>query len=66
MTKLEAILIEVENALNTLAPLFVPEMQLTFIARLPGNDEADILVSNDDFHELVRLIERAENRAEAK
>jgi len=66
MTKIKAAHMAIENALNTLAQFFVPEMQLTFIARLPGNDEADILVSNDDFHELVRLIERAENRAEVK
>lgn len=53
---------EVEATLNDLRPLFVKEMQLTFIARFPKNDEADMVISNDDPQELRKLIDRTIER----
>lgn len=48
-----------------LEPLFVQGMELTFIARLPGNDEADVLVSSEkDLSELSKLIQRSTTRSE--
>lgn len=53
---------EVSVALNQLRRCFVSQMQLTFIARLPGNDDADVLISNDDLFEIHKLVERMKKR----
>ena len=49
---------KISDALNQLGPLFLPECRLTFIMRLPGDEEADVLVTIDDLDELQKLIER--------
>jgi hypothetical protein len=46
------------DALGDLSELFVPGMKLTFIARFPGNGEADVLVSDDKMPEIIALVER--------
>jgi hypothetical protein len=47
-----------------LAPLFKRGTQLTFIARTPGNDEADVLVTSEgDLNEVVALALRSLGRA---
>ena len=47
-----------------LAPLFKPGTQLTFIARTPGNDEADVLVTSErDLNDIVALALRSLGRA---
>ena len=43
-------------------PIFKPGTKLTIIARTPGNNEADVLVSSDDLSELSALIERSKAR----
>lgn len=48
------------EALERLSPMFVPGMELTFIARHPTNPHACTLVSQsafDDLHEVLRVIE---------
>jgi hypothetical protein len=57
---------EVEAALNELRGLFKEKCQLTFIMRMPGCDEADVLVTNDDIQELKKLLVRCEERALAQ
>jgi hypothetical protein len=54
---------EICDALEDLSRLFVPGMKLTFIARFPGNDEADVLVSDDQIPEIIALARR---RADAE
>jgi hypothetical protein len=49
---------EVQRSLNRLQELFISEMKLTFIARLPGNHEADVIITVDDLSEIAKLIER--------
>lgn len=49
---------EIERHLNEIAPLFKPGMKLTFIARMPGNNEADFLMSIDDLAQAKAVIER--------
>ena len=44
--------------LERIAELFKPEIKLTLIARLPGNDEADFLLTSDDLGEALKLIKR--------
>lgn len=53
------------NALDRhLAPLFKRGTQLTFIARTPGNDEADVLVTSErDLNDVVALVLRSLGRA---
>lgn len=58
MNSIEIVHRSVSNALESLAALFVPEMRLTFIARLPGSDTSDIVVTNDSHEELARVIQR--------
>lgn len=47
---------------NRLAPIFRPGVKLTVIARTPGNDDADALVTNDDIDELDKLLCRTRGR----
>ncbi len=54
---------EVCRVLNELRSLFRPECELTFIMRLPGNDDADMLVTNDDLDELTKLIKRRKSES---
>jgi len=56
---IEEILKEIETTLNDLRPMFVDKAELTFIMRLPGNDNADMVVTDDDLSELRELIERS-------
>lgn len=50
------------DALESVRDGFVAETRLTFIARLPGDQEADILVTADELEELSKLIERSKAR----
>ncbi len=49
---------------NHVEPIFKDDVRLTLIARTPGNDEADVLVSNDDLDELISFVERGKERNE--
>lgn len=61
-TGIQEVLEQVSAALNELRPLFNEKCQLSFIARLPGNNEADILISNDDIDALKDLLGRCQRR----
>lgn len=39
-------------------PIFKPGVKFAIIARLPGNDEADVLVTDDSIDELIALLKR--------
>ena len=43
-------------------PLFKPGMRCTLIVRDPNNDEADVIVTDDDYDELVKLLDRSRGR----
>lgn len=43
-------------------PIFKAGTRLTIIARTPGNDEADVLVTSDDIPSLAALLERSAAR----
>ena len=59
MSAIEAMRADVERALTDIKRRhFVNTIELTFIARLPGNSDADVLISNDDPQEIKALIER--------
>jgi predicted RNA-binding protein with PUA domain len=42
---------------------FVPEVRLTLIARLPGNDDADLVVTADDTAEAIKALQRRGDHA---
>lgn len=45
-------------------PIFKAGTRFTIIARTPGNDRADVLVSDDDLDEVAALVERSKARPE--
>lgn len=47
---------------NHVEPLFKSGTKFALIARTPGNNEADVLVSDDELPELAALIERSKAR----
>ena len=48
-------------------PLFKVGTELTLIARTPGNNEADVLVSSEqNLDEIIALIERSKKREAIK
>jgi hypothetical protein len=53
----------VEAHLNAIAVYFKDGTQFTFIARTPGNDCADFVVSTDDLEEAKATLQR---RSEAR
>lgn len=61
-TKIADMQAAVEQHLNQIHEHFIPEVRLTFIARLPGNNEADVLITIDNLDELSRLIDRFKRR----
>lgn len=69
MNKQEAKLQEVgeiiENHLNDIAMLFKPGAKLTFIARTPGNPDADMLMTIDSLDEIAALVQRRKDAVEA-
>lgn len=61
MTRIDLVHDEVARSLGRLESLFVDEVKLTFIARLPGNPEADIVITTDSLEELAKVVERRRN-----
>jgi hypothetical protein len=43
-------------------PIFKPGTKFAVIARTPGNDEADVLVTDDSIDALIQLLERSKAR----
>lgn len=58
--KVAAMHMTVCNALEDLRPMFKGAVHLTFIARFEDDPtgSADVLITDDDFAELLKLIER--------
>ena len=48
------------------APIFLPGTKLAILARTPGDDRADVLVTDDDIDELIALLQRSKTREEVK
>lgn len=45
-------------------PIFKPGVKLTIIARTPGNEEADVLVTSDDLEAVAALVDRSRARGQ--
>ena len=58
MSDLERVKYEASNHMDSIHRLFKPEVRLTLIARTPGNDDTDFMLTDDDLSEVARLIER--------
>lgn len=48
----------VTEALVRLEGQWKPGVKLTFIARNPGNDDADVLITSDALPEVLKLVQR--------
>lgn len=48
----------VAGTMNDIARRFRPECKVTVIVRMPGNNKADFMLTNDTPEEVVRLIAR--------
>ncbi|MCK5611076.1 hypothetical protein KAR91_54890 [Candidatus Pacearchaeota archaeon] len=47
---------KVGKALNKLSEFFVPEAELTFIMRVPGVPDTQMIISNDNLKELSEIL----------
>jgi hypothetical protein len=54
---------EVERRLNQIAQVFKPGVKLTLLARTPGNDEADFLMTTDQPEDIRAALDRRLGRA---
>ena len=48
----------VSGLLNEIAQSFVSGVKITLLVRVPGNDDADFLLTNDELSEVSKAIER--------
>jgi len=56
--KMDYMLGEVSAALEKLERLFTSDVKVTFIARFDDNEEADVLIGDDDPVKLRALVDR--------
>lgn len=54
--------LSIQNHLVAMKAYFKEGVQLTFIARVPENDNADIVMTTDDLTEISNVIERTKKR----
>jgi hypothetical protein len=52
----------IASMLNEIAVFFKPGIKITFLARVTGNPEGDMLISNDDLGEIRAALQRSETR----
>jgi hypothetical protein len=53
----------IAEALESLhADLFIPDMRLTLVARRPGNTECELVVTDDDLAEVIKVVRRSQKR----
>lgn len=48
----------VESMLNDLSTYFIPNAELTFIMRIPGESDSHLIVSNDNLDEVGELLKK--------
>lgn len=60
--RVEDLRLEIGGYLAEIAELFKPGMKLTFIARMPGNDEADVLITDDSMGGIEGVVRRSASR----
>lgn len=53
---------DIAKHLDQISRSFKPGVKLTFIARFPGKEEQDVLVTDDSIDEIVRAAQRAGTR----
>lgn len=66
MSDLETTALACKVALSGLEGMFRKEARLTLIVRLPGDADADFLVTADDLAEVKKVIERSVEREAAR
>jgi hypothetical protein len=48
----------INELLTQLARLFKPDRECTFIMRTPGDQDCELVASNDDLDEVIKVLER--------
>lgn len=48
----------VASRMDDIAAQFIPGAKVTIIVRIPGNDEADFMLTSDRPEDLIRLLDR--------
>lgn len=56
--KLELVTNYVSNMMNSALRYFAPGSKITVIVRLPEDDEADFVLTNDELAEVGRVVDR--------
>lgn len=54
----------VSNLMDDVLNEFKPGARITVLVRTPGNDNADMLLTNDSMDEIAKAIERSKTRPE--
>ncbi len=50
--------IEIHKHINAICSYFKLGARVTILARIPGNNDADMVLTQDDIPELIKLLER--------
>lgn len=56
--KVVAVSAKVAQHMEQLGKLFKSNVKLSFIARIPGNDEGDLIITDDDLFEIEKAVIR--------
>jgi hypothetical protein len=56
---------EICSYMDEILSLFIPGNKITVLVRTPGNDNADMLLTNDDIEQIAAMVERAKTRPES-
>jgi hypothetical protein len=63
VTLLASLQAELERHLARIERLFTADVRLTLLARKPGHDEADVLLTRDGLGDVAAAVDRAKRRA---
>lgn len=55
---LKLVQLRISDHLEKMENMFRPGVKVTFLARTPGNDEADFVMTNDDLSDAINALER--------
>lgn len=58
MSQAQLVGLMVSNHMNEIVDYFVEGAEVTVIVRIPGNDDADFMMTNDDLEQITALVQR--------
>lgn len=57
--------VQIAGYMDEMLTLFKPGAKITVLVRTPGNNEADLLLTNDSMEEIAAMVERSKARPES-